>query len=168
MTVSDKFNETSVFLRPRVAIVQGSWFDIAGHLPLVYYPAAEVRHDYDWVLTNPAMFFRAHAGKRTSLYLGAGMVFASTTESMAAAFRDPERAEPPEDWDFSNVGEASLDTTVNGIWNTVHAGIDVKLGGGWITQLDLILLLEGVQVSKSYADKVGPPVFAQAGATYVF
>lgn len=167
-TVSAKFNETSVFLRPRVAIVQGSWFDVAAHFPLVYYPAAEVRHDYDWVLTNPALFFRVHAGRRTSLYLGAGLVFASTTESIASAFRDPEPIEPPEDWDFSSAGEVATKTTVNGVWNTFHGGVDFKLGGGWITQLDLILLMDGMRISTNYADKIGPPVFAQAGVTYVF
>jgi hypothetical protein len=74
----------------------------------------------------------------------------------------------PEDWDFSNVDQTATETTVNGVWNTFHGGIDVKLGGGWISQLDLILLMEGVRISGRYADKIGPPVFAQAGFTYVF
>lgn len=167
-TLSAKFNETSLFVRPRFALGTGRWFDVAYHMPIAYYPKSERRHGWDWWLINPALFLRVRPRDGTSFYGGMGIVAASTTDSLSAAFRDPEPAEPPENWDFSDVGDEEAHLTVNGVWNTFHLGIDQALTQDWIASIDSILLMDGLSLSRSYAEKVGPPVFVQAGITYVF
>src|SRR5690606_36253261 len=104
-TVSAKFNETSIFVRPRFALATSRWVDVAFHMPIAYDPKSDRRDGWDWLLTNPALFVRGRFASGTSVYGGVGAVFASMTESLATAFRDPEPAAPPEDWDFSDVGE---------------------------------------------------------------
>jgi hypothetical protein len=167
-TLSAKFNETSLFVRPRFALATTKWFDVAYHMPIAYYPKSERRDGWDWFLSNPALFLRVRPRPTTSFYGGAGVVLASTTDSLSAAFRDPEPAEPPEDWDFSDVGEEEGHLTVNGVWNTLHLGLDQALNEDWIVSVDSILLMDGLKVSKTYAQKVGPPIFVQLGITYVF
>jgi hypothetical protein len=167
-TVSAKWNETSIFVRPRFALVTGERFDLVYHQPLAYYPKSERRDGWDWFLTNPALFVRGRFTPQTSMYFGGGVVLASTQQSLHDAFRDPEPAEPPEDWDFSDVDDGEAPETVNGIWNTFHFGVDQSLGEHWVMSLDSILIMDGLLLSKSYAKKVGPPIFAQVGVSFVF
>lgn len=166
-TVSAKWNETSLFLRPRIALVTGEHLALAFHMPVAYYPASERRDGWDWFLTNPALFVRGHFTKSTSMYAGAGVVAASTREGLHEFFGQADPDQPPEDWDFSDVEGGGV-PLVNGAWNTVHLGFDQALSSHWVLHVDSLLLLSGFSLSQSYAERVGPPVFIQAGASFVF
>lgn len=166
-TVSAKWNETSIFLRPRIALVAGEHLALAFHMPMAYYPASERRDGWDWFLTNPALFLRGHFTESSSVYFGAGAVVASTRQGLHEFFGGEVKEVAPEDWDFSNVGEGGV-PEVNGAWNTVHLGFDQALGSHWVLHVDSLLLLSGISLSQSYADRVGPPVFIQAGGSFLF
>ena len=166
--VSDKFNEWAVFARPRFLLAHPGPVEVVLQVPVLYYPKVERRGGWDWFLANPALLVRGPVTRSTCAYLGVGAALLSTTESLSSAFRDPKAEEPPLDWDFSERPAEQRHETVNGVWNTIHLGVDQALGRNWVVGFDSLLLLKGIDIAKDYSRKVGPPFVAEAGVSYVF
>jgi hypothetical protein len=157
--VADTMREYAVGGRARVAVFRAQPMSVVLSLPVLYYPPVAVRDDEPWLLANPSLSLHGRLPNDAGIYGGVGALAASCTHSLANHFGGNHTA--PD-------GGSSGHQMINGVWNTVHAGGWWPVGDSTAVFVDGALMLEGLELSSSYADMVGPPALAQAGMTLIF
>jgi hypothetical protein len=139
-----------------VAAFRRGRYELMLSVPVLYYPPAAVHDDIPWLLTNPSLVF-AYRWDRASVYGGAGALFTTCVGGLAATFGGP----PVHDT------QPLTHPMVNGAWDTLHLGGAYGLTPRVGLFAQTSLMLSGVEIAQSYAEKVGPPVLALAGVRVV-
>jgi hypothetical protein len=154
--VADTFDEYGVGGRARLVAYRGGPLELVLSVPVIYYPPVAKRGNESWLLTNPSLVL-AGTLSGGSVYGGVGGLLASCTDGLGEFMS--------EESDDEQMGRGPM---VDGIWNTVHAGGALPVGTRTDITLDGSLMLTGFVLSKSYAERIGPPFVALVGARRVF
>jgi hypothetical protein len=157
--VADTLREYAVGGRARVAVFRAEAVSFVLSLPALYYPPVSVRHDEPWILTNPSLALHGRLPNDARLYGGIGALAASCTHSLAHHFGGDHVAaqDAPEGH-----------TMVNGVWTTVHGGGSLPVSAIAALFVDASLMLDGLELARSYGRQIGPPGLAQLGVTAIF
>lgn len=142
-------------MRPRFKLTDSESFDVALALPVLVYPPSDKRDRMSWLLTNPALFARGHIDGGPSLYGGIGAVLTTCPHDLAGALSDAAHHD-----------EEGDGTSLNGAWNTFHAGAALPVSGRASVFIDTMAMMEGIKPATSYNDKIGPPFLAQLGVSW--
>jgi hypothetical protein len=150
--VTDTNRQTAFGGSLHAGVFRSGGFAVVLSLPVLYYPPNPIHDDEPWLLTNPSLVL-SYRWDRASVYGGAGGLFTTCIDGLAETFGGaPER-------------ETTKPThpMVNGAWNTFNAGGSFALTRHVGFFVQATVMMSGIEIGQTYAERVGPPVLALGG-----